>query len=127
MHPAIMRQLAADHIREIHATADNERWVRQARRGRRRASSTRLRASASRALSEGDPRLDRRQRSAITGQLGHVLIVPPAGVPSDRDHVIQVDAQDRLQQPSLGDENLQALDPVDARQAARTTVATRSS
>ena len=32
MHPAIMRQLAADHITEIHAKAEDERRGRQARR-----------------------------------------------------------------------------------------------
>ncbi len=32
MHPVIMRQLAADHIREIHAKAEDERLARQARR-----------------------------------------------------------------------------------------------
>jgi hypothetical protein len=38
MHPVIMRQLAADHIAEIHAKAEDER---QARRARRRALSMR--------------------------------------------------------------------------------------
>ena len=37
MHPVIMRQLAADHIREIHAKADDERLARQARRPARPA------------------------------------------------------------------------------------------
>jgi hypothetical protein len=46
MHPAIMRQLAADHIRQIHAAADDQRRRRQARRTRRRAPSTRLRRPA---------------------------------------------------------------------------------
>ena len=40
MHPVIIRQLAADHIREIHAKAADERLARQARRGRHRAPST---------------------------------------------------------------------------------------
>ena len=40
MHPVIMRQLAADHIREKHAKAEDERLARQARRARRRAPST---------------------------------------------------------------------------------------
>jgi hypothetical protein len=30
MHPVIMRQLAADHIREIHAKATDERLARRA-------------------------------------------------------------------------------------------------
>lgn len=43
MHPAIMRQLAADRIREIHAKAEDERPARQARRARRRVPSMRPR------------------------------------------------------------------------------------
>ena len=45
MHPVIMRQLAADHIAELHAKAEDERLTRQARRARRagrRAPSMRL-------------------------------------------------------------------------------------
>ena len=68
MHPAIMRQLAADHIRDIHAEAENERRARRARRARRRAPSTRLRLPASGTLSYDDPRLDEGRRRAITGQ-----------------------------------------------------------
>ena len=37
MHPVIIQQLAADHIRELHATAAEERRARRARRARRRA------------------------------------------------------------------------------------------
>ena len=33
MHPVIMRQLAADHISETHARAEDERRAREARRG----------------------------------------------------------------------------------------------
>jgi hypothetical protein len=45
MHPAILRQLAADHIKAMHARADDQR---QARRARRRAPSmTRNAVSAS--------------------------------------------------------------------------------
>ena len=40
-----MRQLAADHIREMHAKAEHERLAHQARRARRRAPSTRRRQS----------------------------------------------------------------------------------
>jgi hypothetical protein len=36
MHPDILRQLAADHIKQLHAQADGQR---QARRVRRRAPS----------------------------------------------------------------------------------------
>ena len=36
MHPVILRQLAADHIKQLHAQADDQR---QARRARRRAPS----------------------------------------------------------------------------------------
>ena len=39
MHPIIIQQLAGDHIREIHAKAENERLGHQARRARRRAPS----------------------------------------------------------------------------------------
>jgi hypothetical protein len=41
MHPVIMRQLAADHIREIHAKAEDERLGRHARRARRRSPPVR--------------------------------------------------------------------------------------
>lgn len=37
MHPAILRQLATDHIQAMYARADDQR---QARRARRRAPST---------------------------------------------------------------------------------------
>ncbi len=40
MHPVIMRQLAADHIKEMHAKAEEECLARQARRARCRAPST---------------------------------------------------------------------------------------
>ena len=36
MHPVILRQLAADHIKQMHVQADDQR---QARRARRRAPS----------------------------------------------------------------------------------------
>ena len=65
MHPAIMQQLADDHIREIHAKAEDERRARQARR---RAPSTRLRLPAGGTLSYDDPRLDTGRRPAMTGQ-----------------------------------------------------------
>ena len=68
MHPVIMRQFAADHIREIHAEAENERLARQARRARRRAPSTRPRLPASGTLTYDDPRLDAGQRSAMHEQ-----------------------------------------------------------
>ncbi len=73
MHPAIIRQLAADHIREIHAEAEDDRRARQARRARRRAPSTRPRLPASGALRYDDPRLDEGRRTAITEQ--------PSGAP----------------------------------------------
>jgi hypothetical protein len=37
MHPDITRQLAADHIREMHAKAEGERRARRAETGRVRA------------------------------------------------------------------------------------------
>ena len=69
MHPVIMRHLAAEHIREKHAKAENERLARQARRARRRAPSTRPRHAASETLSYDDPRLDAGQRPAMREQL----------------------------------------------------------
>jgi len=60
-----MEQLADDHIREIHATAENEHQARQARH---RAPSTRLRLRADGTLSYDDPRLHTGQRPAMTGQ-----------------------------------------------------------
>ena len=65
MHPVIMRRLVADHIREFHAKAEDERRARQARRARRRAPSTRPRLPASGTLSYDDPRLDAGQRPAM--------------------------------------------------------------
>ena len=62
MHPVIMRQVATDHIREMHAKAQDERLARQAYLARRRASSMRLRLPASGTLSYDDPRLDAGQR-----------------------------------------------------------------
>jgi hypothetical protein len=41
MHPDITRQVAADHIREMHAKADDERLARRAEAGRVRALLTR--------------------------------------------------------------------------------------
>jgi len=45
MHPVILRQLAADHIKAMHARADDQRQVRRARR--RAPSATRNAVSAS--------------------------------------------------------------------------------
>jgi hypothetical protein len=61
VHPVIMRKLAADHIAELHAKADDERLTRQARRARRalrRAPSMRLGLSPRETLSYDDLRLD---------------------------------------------------------------------
>jgi hypothetical protein len=68
VHPAIMRQLAADHIAEIHAKAEDEHLTRQARRAGRRAPSMRLRLRARETLSYDDPRLDAGQRPATPEQ-----------------------------------------------------------
>jgi hypothetical protein len=64
MHPIIIQQLAADHIREIHAEAENDRLGRRARRARRRAPSLRPRLPASGTLNDDDPRLNAGQRPA---------------------------------------------------------------
>jgi hypothetical protein len=61
VHPVIMRKLAADHIAELHAKADDERLTRRARRARRalrRAPSMRLGLSPRETLSYDDLRLD---------------------------------------------------------------------
>jgi hypothetical protein len=64
VHPVIMRKLAADHIAELHAKADDERLTRPARRARRarralrRAPSMRLGLSPRETLSYDDLRLD---------------------------------------------------------------------
>lgn len=83
MHPAIMRQLAADRIRDIHAEAEDERRARQARRARRRAPFTRLRLPASGALSYDDPRLDEGRPTAITEQPSAAPLPVMAGSPRD--------------------------------------------
>ncbi len=41
MHPVIIGQLAADHIREMHVRAEDERRARRAHRARRRAERAR--------------------------------------------------------------------------------------
>ena len=68
MHPVIMRKLAADHIAELHAKADDERLTRQARRALRRAPSMRLGLSPRETLSYDDPRLDAGQQPATHEQ-----------------------------------------------------------
>jgi len=83
MHPAITRQLAADHIREMRAQAEDERQARQARRARRRVPSTPPRLPASGTLSYDDPRLDTGQRSAITEQPSAPPVPVMAGSPPD--------------------------------------------
>jgi hypothetical protein len=96
MHPDIMRQLAADHIREMHATAEDERRARQARRARRRAPSTRPAPPASGTLSYDDPRLDAGQRPAMTEQPSAPPLPVMAGSPPDSgDATTQPEALDR--------------------------------
>ena len=83
MHPAIMRQLAADSIREAHARAEDEHRARQARRARRRAPSTRPRPPASGTLSYDDPRLDAGQQPATHEQPSTPPLPVLAGSPPD--------------------------------------------
>ena len=83
MHPVIMRQLAADHIREMHTKAEDERLARQARRARRRAPSTRTGLPASGTLSYDDPRLDAGQRPAMHEQPSAPPLPVMAGSPPD--------------------------------------------
>jgi hypothetical protein len=80
MHPVIMRQLAADHIREMHAKAEDERRARQARR---RAPSMRLGLPASGSLSYDDPRLDPGQRPAVHERPSAAPVPVMVGAPSD--------------------------------------------
>ena len=83
MHPVIMRQLAADHIREIHAKAEDERLARHARRARRRAPPTRPRLPAGGTLSYHDPRLDAGQRPAMNEQPSAPPLPVMVGSPPD--------------------------------------------
>ena len=85
MHPVIMRQLAADHIKEMHAKAEDERLARQARR---RVPSMRPRLPASGTLSYDDPRLDAGQRPAMHEQPSAPPLPVMAGSPPDSGDVI---------------------------------------
>jgi hypothetical protein len=91
MHPVIMRQFAAEHIREIHAKAEDEgqaRQARQARRARRRAQSTGPRLPASGTLSYDDPRLEAGQRPAVHEQPSAPPVPVMAGSPPDSGDAI---------------------------------------
>jgi hypothetical protein len=97
MHPVIMRQFAAEHIREIHAKAEDEgqaRQARQARRARRRTPSTRPRLPASGTLSYDDPRLDPGQRPAMHEQPTAPPVPVMAGSPPDSDAITRREALD---------------------------------
>ena len=94
MHPVTIRQLAADHIREIHAKAENERLVRQARRARRRARSTRPGLLASGTLSYDDPRLDAGQRPVMPEQPSAPLPVMAGSPPDSGDASTRREALD---------------------------------
>ena len=89
MHPVIMQQFAAEHIREIHAKAEDERQARQARQARRarrawrRALSARPSLPASGTLSYDDPRLDAGQRPARHEQPSAPPVPVLAGSPPD--------------------------------------------
>jgi hypothetical protein len=83
MHPLIIQQLAAEHIGEMHAKAENERLGRQARRARRRAPSVRPSHPASGTLNDDDPRLDAGQRPARYEQPSAPPLPVMAGSPPD--------------------------------------------
>ncbi len=85
MHPVMIRLLAADRIREMHAKAENERLARQARR---RAQSTRPGLPASGTLSFDDRRLDAGQRPAIPEQPSAPPLSEMAGSPPDSGDAI---------------------------------------
>ena len=85
MHSLIIQQLAAEHIGEMHAKAENDRLGRQAcqaRRARRRAQSMR-RHPASGMLNDDDPRLDAGQRPASNEQPSAPPPPVMAGSPSE--------------------------------------------
>ena len=88
MHPVIMRQLAADHIKEMHAKAEDERLARQARRARRRAASKPPGLPVSGTLSYDDPRLDAGQRPPMHEQPSAPPLPVLAGSPPDSGDVI---------------------------------------
>ena len=95
MHPVIMRQFAAEHIKEIHAKAEDEGQARQARRARRRTPSTRPRLPASGTLSYDDPRLYPGQPPAIHEQPSAPPVSVMAGSPPDSgDAITQREALD---------------------------------
>jgi hypothetical protein len=101
MRPVIMRQFAAEHIREIHAKAEDEgqarqaRQARQVRRARRRTPSTRPRLPASGTLSYDDPRLYPGQPPAIHEQPSAPPVSVMAGSPPDSgDAITQREALD---------------------------------
>ena len=83
MHPAIMRQLAADHITQAHAQAEEEHRARQARRARRAWRRARPTPPASGTLSYDDPRLDAGQRPAMHEQPSSPPLPAMAGSPPD--------------------------------------------
>jgi hypothetical protein len=69
MHPVVMRQLVADHMKEMYAKAEDGRLARQARRARGSAPFARPRPTASGMLSYDDPRLNTARRPARHEQL----------------------------------------------------------
>ena len=78
-----MRQLAADHIREIHAKAEDEHRASEARRVRRRALSARLRLPASGTPGDDYPRLDAGRRPVMREQPSAPPVPVMAGSPPD--------------------------------------------
>ena len=79
MHPVIMRQLAADHIRGLITEAENMQRCRQARRNQRRGQPAPLRRSAGPtlsvvavdALNRGPARLDADMHSVRSSRNVH--------------------------------------------------------
>jgi hypothetical protein len=85
MHPAIMRQLAADRIREIRLEAEDKR---RARRARRHAPPPRPRLPGSEAVSYDDPRRDAGQRATMHEQPSAPPLPVLAGSPPDSGDAI---------------------------------------
>ena len=69
MHPVIMRQFVADHMKEMYAKAEDGRLARQAGRARCRTPLARPWPTASGMLSYDNPRLDTARRPARHEQL----------------------------------------------------------
>ena len=69
MHPVVMRQFVAEHMKEMYAKAEDGRLARQAGRARCHTPLARPWPTASGTLSYDDPRLDMAPQTARDEQL----------------------------------------------------------